>query len=150
MQFELFKIVYLMNNETFRFWRLLFLYTSGVYEFADSNHKSVSNLFQMNLSSSTILNFLKYSPKVFRKQRIDERVNGRIAVPQPEQHGKEDGLDTFAAKGTNEVHTEEWKPAEDETADYDAEGLCCFGLHSEAFHLEINKHKELLVYQALR
>lgn len=76
------------------------------------------------------------SPKVLREQRINQWIDGRVAVSQPEQHGEDDGADTVPAEGPHDVHAEEGKPAEDEPSHYDAEGLGCFSLHTEAFYLE--------------
>lgn len=76
------------------------------------------------------------SPKVLREQRINQWIDGRVAVSQPEQHWEDDGADTVPAEGPHDVHAEEGKPAEDEPSHYDAEGLGCFGLHAEAFYLE--------------
>lgn len=63
---------------------------------------------------------LEGEPKVFGEERVDQRVDGTVAVAQPEEDGEEERVYALLAEGANEVHGEEGQPAEDEAADDDA------------------------------
>lgn len=46
-------------------------------------------------------------------------------------------MDSIRAECTHDVHGEKGQPAQDETADDDAQGLRRFGLHAKSPHLRI-------------
>lgn len=73
--------------------------------------------------------------KVFGKQRVDQRVDRRVAISEPEEHGEQQGVEAVLAEGAHQVDREERQPAEDEASDDDAQGFGGFGFHAEAFHL---------------
>ncbi|CAG9763518.1 unnamed protein product [Ceutorhynchus assimilis] len=74
--------------------------------------------------------------KVFSEQRVNERIEGAVAVTQPEENRKGERIDGVRAKCAHQVHGEKGQPAADETAHYDAKRFGRFGFHPEAFYLE--------------
>lgn len=79
---------------------------------------------------------LEREPKVFAEKRVDARIYCGVAVAQPKQHAKHRGVNTIRAEGAHQIHGKERKPAEDESANDDAQCLRCFRLHSKFFHLQ--------------
>ncbi len=65
-------------------------------------------------------NLLEGEAEVPTEQGVDARINGGIAVAQPEEDGKEDRRDALRTERPYHVHREERHPANDETADNDA------------------------------
>lgn len=57
---------------------------------------------------------------VARKQRINERVDGRVAVAQPEEDGKEKRRRAVSAEGLEQVGREERTPANHKAPHNDA------------------------------
>ena len=76
--------------------------------------------------------------KVLAEQGVDARIDGRIAVAQPEEYGEEQRRDAVVTEGPYDVHGEEGQPAADETAHDDAQRFRRLGLHFEAFHLRLD------------
>ena len=83
-------------------------------------------------------NLLESEAEVLAEQSVDARVDGRVAVAQPEEDGEEDRRDALFAEGPDDVHSEERHPAAYESADDDAQRLGGFGLHLEALHLGLD------------
>jgi len=81
---------------------------------------------------------LEREPEVLAEQRVDHRVDGAVAVAQPEHDGEQGGLYARRAKSPYQVHGEEWQPTHDETADDYAQRLGRFGLHPESLHLGLD------------
>ena len=62
--------------------------------------------------------------KVARAQSVDERIGGRVAVAEPEEHVEEGaGRAARRADGAEQVDGEERRPADDEAADDHADRL---------------------------
>lgn len=59
---------------------------------------------------------LEGEPEVATKEGVNTRIDGRVAVAQPEQDGEENRWDTLRAKCSDYVHGEERHPAHDESA----------------------------------
>jgi len=81
---------------------------------------------------------LEREPEVLAEQRVDHRVDGAVAVAQPEHDGEQSGLYARGAKSPYQVHGEERQPAHDETADDNAQRLGRLGLHPEPLHLGLD------------
>lgn len=81
---------------------------------------------------------LECKPEVLGEECIDHRVDGRVAVAQPEDDRKDSGIDTIAAECPDYIHSEEGKPAQDEESHYNGQSLCRLCLHSKPFHLRLN------------
>lgn len=79
---------------------------------------------------------LEREPEVLGEERVDQRIDGAVAVAQPEEHGEEERGDALLAERADEVHGEEGQPAEDEAADDDPQRFGRFGFHPEPLHLE--------------
>ena len=82
---------------------------------------------------------LEGEAKVFAEQGVDARIDGRIAVAQPEEDGEEHRRDALGAEGPHHVHGEERHPAADESAHDDTQRLGRFRLHFETLHLHQSK-----------
>lgn len=78
-------------------------------------------------------------PEVAREERVDERVDGGVAVAEPKEDREERIVDAVVAEGPDEVHGEEGQPADDEAAYYDGERFGRLRFHPEALdlHLEV-------------
>ena len=78
---------------------------------------------------------LESSAKFSREHGVDERVNGGVAVPEPEDDGEDERGNALFTEGSHKVHGEEGEPAENETADDDAQSLGSLRFHSESSNL---------------
>lgn len=65
-------------------------------------------------------NLLEGEAEIATKQGVDARINGRIAIAQPEQDGEQNGWNALRTECPDDVHREKWHPAHDETAHNDA------------------------------
>ena len=65
----------------------------------------------------------KSETEIFRTKRINERVDGRVAVTQPEENGEGDLRRTSSTEDAEDVHGEERRPAQYKTTDDDTDGL---------------------------
>lgn len=74
-------------------------------------------------------------PEVTREESVDEGVDGRVAVPEPEEDREQGVVDAVIAEGPDEVHGEEGQPADDEAAYYDGKGFGRFGFHAKPLDL---------------
>lgn len=81
---------------------------------------------------------LEREPEVFREQRVNYGVYHAVAVTQPEHHREQEIVYARVAECPDQVHGEERQPAEDEAADYDAEGFGRLRFHPEALHLSLD------------
>lgn len=81
---------------------------------------------------------LERETEVLREQGVYQWINCAVAVAQPEEHGKQQGIETVFAEGAYQVDSEKGQPAEYETADDDAQCLRGFGFHPEAFYLRFD------------
>jgi len=91
------------------------------------------------LSAQTLAeNLLESEAEILAEEGVDAGIDGRVAVAQPEEDGKEHRRDALFAEGADDVHGEERHPAADESADDDSQRLGRFGLHLEALHLGFN------------
>ena len=77
-------------------------------------------------------------PEVSGESGVDERVDGRVAVAQPEDDGEREVGHAALAECGDQVHCEEGEPAADEAADDDAQRLRSLGLHAEAADLTLD------------
>lgn len=75
--------------------------------------------------------------KVAREERVDHRIDGRVAVAQPEQHGEDNVRCAAGAERTQEVHGEEGQPAHDKSSDDNGQCLGGLCLHAKAFRLQL-------------
>jgi hypothetical protein len=82
--------------------------------------------------------FLEGEPEVSREEGVDDRIDGRVAVAQPEQDGKDQVRDAVLAERPHQVDGEEGQPTEDEAADYQRQGFGRLGLHLEPLHLVLD------------
>jgi len=80
---------------------------------------------------------LEGDPELVGEQGIDHRIDGRVAVAQPEEHREDRGLDAVLAEGPYQIHGEEGQPADDEAAHDDGQCLGRLGFHAEPLHLEL-------------
>lgn len=76
--------------------------------------------------------------EVFTEQRIDHRVDGAVAVAQPEHDRKQRGLYARGTERSDQVHGEERQPAYDEAADDYAQRLGRLCLHAEPLNLRLD------------
>lgn len=83
-------------------------------------------------------NFLERIAELSREHRVDEGVDGGVAVAQPEDDGEGQGGDAFLTESSDKVHGEEGEPATDEAANNDAKRLRSLGLHAETPHLRLD------------
>lgn len=83
-------------------------------------------------------NALEREPEVLAEQRVDHRVDGAVAVAQPEHDGEQCGLYARGAERAHQVHGEERQPAHDEAPHDDAQRLGRLGLHPEPLHLGLD------------
>ena len=58
--------------------------------------------------------------KISAEKCVDARIDGRIAIAEPEQDGKQNRRDTLRTECPYNVHREERHPAHDETAHNDS------------------------------
>ena len=75
-------------------------------------------------------------PEIAREGRVDEGVDGRVAVSQPEDDREEEWRHAVLAEGRDQVHGEEGEPAADEAAHDDPQRLGRLRLHTEPTHLK--------------
>ena len=61
-------------------------------------------------------NLLEGESKIATEQGVDARIDGRIAVAQPEEDGEENRRYAFRTERPYHVHGEERHPADDKTA----------------------------------
>ena len=82
---------------------------------------------------------MKQSPegvaKVVRTERVNKRVDGRVAVSEPEEDAEDDRRRAVLAERAENIDGEERRPAKDETADNDADRLGGFLLAVETAQL---------------
>lgn len=78
---------------------------------------------------------LESSAKFSREHGVNERVDGGVAVPEPEDDGENERGNAFFAERSHKVHGEEGKPAENETSNDDPESLGSLRLHPESSYL---------------
>jgi len=69
-------------------------------------------------SSSTENEVLKGAAEVVRAHSVYERIDRRVAVTEPEGYRKNYRRCTVSAEGSQEVHCEERRPAQNETSNY--------------------------------
>lgn len=77
-------------------------------------------------------------PELPGEHGVDEGVDGRVAVAQPEDDGEGERGDAFVAEGRDQVHGEEGAPAANEAANDDSQGLGGLRLHPEATDLSLD------------
>lgn len=95
-------------------------------------HASPIGLVPDPLAEKPAENFLESSSKFSGKHCVDERVDGGVAVTQPEDDGEDEGRDAVFAERRHQVHREKGEPTQDEAADDDAKCFGSFGLHSKS------------------
>lgn len=76
--------------------------------------------------------------EVLAEEGVDARVYRGIEVAQPEKHAEDGRMDAVREERAQQVHAEEGQPADDETADDDAQRLRRLGLHAESLRLTIH------------
>lgn len=81
---------------------------------------------------------LEREAEVAAEQRVDARIDRRVAVAEPEEHREQHGRDALRTERPHHVHGEERRPAHDEPAHDDAERLGCLRFHFEALHLRFD------------
>lgn len=81
---------------------------------------------------------LERESEIFGEQRVDHRIDGGIAVPDPEHDRKQQIVDAVVAEGPYQVHGEERKPTQDEQPHDNRQRFGRFGFHPEALHLSLN------------
>lgn len=65
-------------------------------------------------------NLLEGVAEVATKHGVDARIDGRIAVAEPEENGEERRRNALRTECTHHVHGEEGHPAHDETSNDDS------------------------------
>lgn len=60
---------------------------------------------------------LEGEAEIATKQGVDARIDGRIAITEPEEDGKENRWDALRTECAYHVHREKRHPTHDETAD---------------------------------
>ena len=78
---------------------------------------------------------LEGEAKVSAEEGVDARVDGWVAVAQPEEDREQHGRDALRTKGPHHVHREERHPAHNESTHDDTQSLGRLRLHLEALHL---------------
>lgn len=73
--------------------------------------------------------------KFLGEQGIDERIDGRIAVAQPEENGEQQWLNAGWTECAYQVHGEKWCPAQNEAAHNDGQRLGRLRFHAKTFRL---------------
>ena len=81
---------------------------------------------------------LKGEAEILAEECVDARVDGRVAVAQPEENREQDGRDALRTECAHHIHREEGHPATNESAHDDAQRLGRLGLHFEALHLSLD------------
>jgi hypothetical protein len=72
-------------------------------------------LLEVLLGAEAAINdALEREAEVLREHRINEGIDGAVAVAEPEQNGKQNFVDAVVAERANEVEREERQPAENE------------------------------------
>lgn len=81
---------------------------------------------------------LEREPEVLREQRVDQRVDRAVAVPQPKQDREHQRMDAVLAERHHQVHREERQPTKNESPNDNPQCLRRFGLHAKPFHLRLD------------
>ena len=95
-------------------------------------HAATVGLVSDLLAEQPAEDLLESAAKFSREHGVDERVDGGVAVAQPEDGGEDERRNAVLAEGRDQVHGEEGKPADDEAADDDAQSFGRLRLHSES------------------
>lgn len=80
------------------------------------HHLDDAEVLSVRTTSAEALadDLLEGEAEVAREQGVDARIDGRIAIAQPEEDGEEGRRDAFGTECPHDVHREEWHPAHDE------------------------------------
>lgn len=81
---------------------------------------------------------LEREPEVLGEERVDHRVDRRVAIAEPKQDRKERFVDAVFAERPDQVHREEGQPTQDEQAHDDGERFGRLRLHPEPLDLRLN------------
>ena len=100
-------------------------YTGGARDYLhghrlqDAHHPAVSLAGQRATRSREIAaqEAVESVAEVARTESVDERIDGRVAVAEPEEDVEHHLRGTVTTERSSQVHGEEWSPAHDETPD---------------------------------
>lgn len=93
--------------------------------------------------STATKQFPEGASKVLRTQSVDDRIDGRVTVTEPEEDGENPRRSTISTEGTEKVNGKERTPTDRETADDDADRLRRFLLSVESSQLRSNLNQTL-------
>ena len=68
---------------------------------------------------------LKRLPELWAEHRVDDGVEGRVEVSEPQEEAEDMIIDAVIADGTEESQHEERKPTYNKGAGDDSQGFCC-------------------------
>ena len=84
------------------------------------------------------------APEVPGTESVDERIDGRVAISEPEEQGEDFLGRAVVAEGAQQVDGEEGGPAEDEAADYYSDRLGGLLFTVQTTQLRSNLHSWIL------